>query len=366
MSQPSKARELVEAGIAPPPTERRSAPRRALWRLTIRLGRAHAIHQQQINRELLALLEQVRTQIDELRLNVQDLGVSLQELRRGVAASERGVQELQQWNHGLEEQVGGLLKRSDEFEDRLGPIDAFVSGSRAVPDARSLGFERFDKQSAGTVLGYRNGAVGVDPRDDYLAFEDAFRLSEEIVRERQRPYLALLQGRQPVLDVGCGRGEFLELLRDAEVPASGVDLDAGMVARSRTKGLDVQQADAVAYLERVPDESLGVVFAAQVVEHLAYDHLLAFLRLSSQKLTPGGLLIAETVNPHSPGALKNFWFDMTHQHPVFPEVLLTLCRSIGFAPAYVFHPGGSGDVDRDRERMGDYALIAERPPTASD
>jgi SAM-dependent methyltransferase len=133
-----------------------------------------------------------------------------------------------------------------------------------------------------------------------------------------------------------------------------------MVARSRAKGLDVEQGDVVAYLDRVADESLGAVFAAQVVEHLPYEHLLAFLRLCSQKLTPGGLLIAETVNPHAPGALKNFWFDLSHQHPIFPEVLLTLCRSIGFASAYVFHPGGSGDVDRDREQMGDYALIAER------
>ena len=85
-----------------------------------------------------------------------------------------------------------------------------------------------------------------------------------------------------------------------------------------------------------------------------------FLRQSRRALLPDGLLIVETVNPHSPTALKNFWFDLTHQHPVFPEVLLTLCRSIGFRSAYVFHPGGTGDVDRDRTQAGDYALIAER------
>ena len=71
-------------------------------------------------------------------------------------------------------------------------------------------------------------------------------------------------------------------------------------------------------------------------------------------------MILETVNPHAPAALKNFWIDLTHQHPVFPEVLLILCRGAGFGSAYVFHPGGTGDVDADREQVGDYALIAER------
>jgi SAM-dependent methyltransferase len=235
-----------------------------------------------------------------------------------------------------------------------------VSAARAAPDPAALDLEVFDAGPAGKVIGYRRGRAGVAPEDDYVAFEDAFRLSEDVIRERQRPYLALLGGRQPVLDIGCGRGEFLELLRDAGIAGRGVDLDAGMVSRARAKGLEVEQGDAVVYLEHVPDGSLGAVFAAQVVEHLPYERLLAFLRLSARKLAPDGRLIAETVNPHSPTALKNFWFDLTHQHPVFPEVLLTLCRSIGFASAYVFHPGGSGDAERDREAAGDYALIADR------
>lgn len=137
-----------------------------------------------------------------------------------------------------------------------------------------------------------------------------------------------------------------------------------MVARARAKNLEVEHADIVAYLEGLPDESLGAIFAAQVVEHLSYVHLLDFLRVGYQKLKPGGLLIAETVNPHMPIAFKNFWLDLTHQHLVFPEVLLTLCRGIGFGSAYVFHPGGSGDFVSDRELCGDYAIVAERVDTS--
>ena len=102
------------------------------------------------------------------------------------------------------------------------------------------------------------------------------------------------------------------------------------------------------------------MFAAQVVEHLPYEQLISFMRLAEQKLQPGGRLIVETVNPHAPGALKNFWLDLTHQHPIFPEVLLTLCRGIGFGSAYVFHPGASGDAEVDRQHAGDYAIVAER------
>lgn len=291
----------------------------------LRLGRANARYQQQINRGLLELIAH---------------------------------------NHSLTELATQLAQRVDALEGRLPPLEALAGEIRAVPDPHAIGLERFEAEGVGTVIGYRHAASAVSPEDAYVAFEDVFRLSEDVIRERQRPYLRLLNGRQPVLDAGAGRGEFLELLRDARVPARGVDIDHGMVARARAKGLDIEQGDLIAHLDHSPDASLGVVFAAQVVEHLQYADLLAFLRLAFTKLQPGGLLIAETVNPHAPGALKRFWIDPTHQHPVFPEVLLTLCRGVGFDCAYVFHPGGSGDVDADRQVLGDYAVVAKRAADA--
>jgi SAM-dependent methyltransferase len=277
-----------------------------------------------------------------------------------IESLSNAVEELRSWLHNSEGNAEELAKRSQEFERQLQPISSFVAASRATPDPAAIGLERFEIDGVGTVIGYQNGPRAVDPRNAYLAFEDVFRLSEDVIRERQRPYLSLLGSRRPVLDVGCGRGEFLELLREAGIPATGVDLDPGMVEHARAKGLSVEHDDGITHLEALDDGSLGAIFAAQVVEHLSYDRLLAFLRLSVRKLAPGGLLIAETVNPHSPGALKNFWVDLTHRHPVFPEVLLTLCRGMGYGSAYIFHPGGSAEFDRDREWSGDYALIAER------
>jgi hypothetical protein len=120
----------------------------------------------------------------------------------------------------------------------------------------------------------------------------------------------------------------------------------------------VEVGDGAAFLERQADDSLGAVFCAQVVEHLHYDELVRLIELSARKLAAGGLFIAETVNPHSARALKTFWVDPTHVHPVFPEVALALCRFSGFSSAFVFHPNGAGNVEVDRYTEGEYAVVA--------
>ena len=166
---------------------------------------------------------------------------------------------------------------------------------------------------------------------DYFAFESRMRGSTAEIRARQRAYVADFLEHGPVLDCGCGRGEFLALLREAGVEARGVDADADMVAYARGEGLDVEQADLVAHLESLPDGSLGGVFAAQVVEHLPPPVLLRFLELAHVKLRPGGLLAAETINPLSPLALRNYFADLTHAQPLVPETLAMIARHAGFA-----------------------------------
>jgi 2-polyprenyl-3-methyl-5-hydroxy-6-metoxy-1,4-benzoquinol methylase len=157
------------------------------------------------------------------------------------------------------------------------------------------------------------------------------RGSVESVRERQRRYLDDLQHDPPVLDIGCGRGELLGLLREAGVEARGIDADADMVAYAQGDGLEVEQADLVEYLEGVSAGSLGAIFMGQVVEHLPAPTLLLALRLAAAKLRPGGVLIAETINPLSPIALRNYFADLTHAQPLVPETLELLARQSGFA-----------------------------------
>src|SRR6266566_7497535 len=170
---------------------------------------------------------------------------------------------------------------------------------------------------------------------DYFAFESRMRGSVDAIRERQRPYVEDFRESAPVLDIGCGRGELLGLLREAGVDARGIDADADMVAYARGDGLEVVQADLVEYLEGVSAGSLGAIFMGQVVEHLPAPTLVQALRLAAAKLRPGGVLIAETINPLSPIALRNYFADLTHAQPLVPETLELLARQAGFAETEV-------------------------------
>ena len=166
---------------------------------------------------------------------------------------------------------------------------------------------------------------------DYFAFESRMRGSVDSIRERQRLYVDVLRDAAPVLDAGCGRGELLGLLREAGVEARGIDADSDMVAYARGDGLDVEQADLVEYLQRVGDGSLGAIFMGQVVEHLPAPTLVQTFQLAAAKLRPGGVLVAETINPLSPIALRNYFADLTHAQPLVPETLELLARQSGFA-----------------------------------
>jgi O-antigen chain-terminating methyltransferase len=156
------------------------------------------------------------------------------------------------------------------------------------------------------------------------------RGSTESIRERQRLYVDDFRDAAPVLDLGCGRGEFLVLLGEAGIEARGIDLDPDMVAFARGEGLEVEHADAIAYLQGLDDRSLGGIFAAQLVEHLPAPALVGLLELAAAKLRQGALLVAETINPLSPLALRNYYADLTHAQPLVPETLELLARQAGF------------------------------------
>ena len=158
------------------------------------------------------------------------------------------------------------------------------------------------------------------------------RAPTDEIRERQRPYLEVLRGAR------AGARRRLRPRRAArrccatrEIEARGVDADADMVAFARGEGLDVEQADLLDALAAVAEESLGAVTALQVVEHLPPGALVRFLELALAGARPGGLLVAETINPASPAALRHYFADLTHAQPLVPETLELLARRAGFS-----------------------------------
>src|SRR4029079_5777508 len=148
--------------------------------------------------------------------------------------------------------------------------------------------------------------------------------------------LPVFDGASEVLDVGCGRGEFLDLLAGRGIPARGLDLNHGMGEVCRARGLDVTESDVVSYLETLPDASLGGLFAAQVVEHLQPGYLLRFLDLAQQKLRPGVPIVLETLNPACWVALfESYIRDIPHVWPLHPDTLRYLVLASGFTAARI-------------------------------
>jgi O-antigen chain-terminating methyltransferase len=160
------------------------------------------------------------------------------------------------------------------------------------------------------------------PRLDWLLFADKFRGPEQYVRERQRFYVPYFKDCREVLDIGCGRGEFLEVMKEAGVAARGIDLCEEAVALCRAKGLDAEVADLFVYLDGLADSSLEGIFSAQVVEHLPPERLNEFIRLAAAKLRHGGLLAVETPNPECLAIFAtHFYLDPTHTRPIPPRLL---------------------------------------------
>jgi O-antigen chain-terminating methyltransferase len=180
------------------------------------------------------------------------------------------------------------------------------------------------------------GTTGTSATDEldafkYVAFEDQFRGSREDIRDRLRDYLPIFAGCKDVLDVGCGRGELLDLLREQGVSARGIDLNPTMVDVCRERGLGAERADALGYLQGLGDGSLGGLVAIQVVEHLEPSYLLRFLNAAFDKLRPGAPMVLETLNPACWVAFfESYIRDITHRWPLHPETLSFLVQASGF------------------------------------
>jgi O-antigen chain-terminating methyltransferase len=215
---------------------------------------------------------------------------------------------------------------------------------------------------------------------DYGAFEDRFRGDRSHVRRQLERYLTYFPtaAAGPVADLGCGRGEFLELLRDAGVEAWGVDLDARRAAACAGLGLEVRTGDALRALEDVGDGALGGIVSFQVVEHLSLGKTVRLLAVARRKLRPGGCLIVETVNVQSLITFTRAWtIDPSHRQPVHPLTLRFLAEHAGFARCELLYGSeveegtaleiehGGDATERNVARLNalvfgpqDYALVA--------
>lgn len=214
----------------------------------------------------------------------------------------------------------------------------------------------------------------------YRAFEDRFRGSREDVKKKLEVYLPFLAsfpaGKKPLsaLDLGCGRGEWIEMLRERGVDALGVDMNDAMLDACRAKNLSVAAGDVIAILQSQTAESRNIISAIHLVEHLEFDALKTLVSEAHRVLQPGGVLIMETPNPENiQVATTHFYLDPTHRRPVPPPLLSFLPEYFGFDRVKIIRlnesrrcAGNDGPtlVDVFRGVSPDYAVVAQKagPP----
>jgi SAM-dependent methyltransferase len=276
---------------------------------------------------------------------------------------------------GRLDEMGGRLEGLLALRDRLEATAEEVRALRGTLEAGSPPPE------------VARSAAAAAADSVYTAFENRFRGSREEIRARQTQDAARFEGQAPVVDLGCGRGEFLELLRERGLVARGVESNVNVVRECREKGLDVVEGDLVEFLRLQPAGSLGGVYAAQVAEHLPPPVLSALLEEAHRALRGGGLLVLETVNAASALAFLEVYIrDLTHERPLHPETLRFLAAAAGFSdvrvemrspvapdvrlaqlPSGALPPPATKVLNENVERLNallfaplDYALVARR------
>ena len=319
----------------------------------------------------------------ELRANAEDLKKYSDQWRAGIeerrAASEihllRTVSELQSAFHlrasVIEQKFHESVRQQhDDFTNELDRRTLDIQ-KRLWQDMEKIRgeYDRLihtelrllrQKQTAGVAPTAIPTAAPHDHLDiDWARFAEQFRGSEDRIREQQKCYVARFAGAPgEILDIGCGRGEFLDAAKAAGLAARGIDQNQESVALCRSKGLDVEQGDMFEYLEALAEGSLGGAYCAQVVEHLPPAGVLRLVRLLAQKLRLGALVAIETPNPECLAIFAtHFYLDPTHTRPVPAPLLRFYLEEAGF---------GSVEIERLTPAIESMPALAELPAAVRD
>ena len=308
---------------------------------------------ERVNSGLRQIDLELASQMARLQNDSSDLTFQMMELRSDIL----------QLNSKVEEALSLQSDALSQYEERLSEFSRF---SASMSDSVHTALDKFESSShelhylqaqTRTMLGIlqRKTSQIITPtvaedepstpvnllarsdnwQDSYLALQDAFRGPSAEIRERLAVYLDDLVDASrsgfPVLDLGCGRGDLLQLLKDANVQAYGIDQNELSVEHGHSQGLDIRLDDIFNHLSTVKPSTIGAITAIHVVEHFDGATIVRFLGLCSRALVPGGVLILETPNPENiiVGSC-NFYLDPTHIAPIPPQLLEFMVKSVGF------------------------------------
>ena len=322
---------------------------------------------------------EVRRELGEVRRELGEVRRELGDVRRELADVRRLAEGLGTALGGVTDEIRGRLESVLALGDRIRVLEDETENRAKEQDGLS---ESVELVTAATHSMKREierlrelpptppSTVAVDQRRatptpdldayKYIAFENRFRGSRDDIIAAQRAYLPYFDTASDVLDLGCGRGEFLELMQEAGIVARGLDLNAEAVERCRELGLDATRGDALEHVRGLADESIGGLFSAQLVEHLDADYLTRLLAEAHRALRPGSHVVLETLNPACWTAFFSaFVRDITHRHPLHPDTLSFFLRASGFVDVEIVYRSPVPDAAKLPRASLDDAVAGE-------
>lgn len=314
-----------------------------LKQAVLRVARLYTVEQATFNQAVVSSLLELNVGLNEIRA---DMDRRLGSSQAALASTDLSVEQARAAVDQLEQRLSelrNLLAEANERQagDRTELLNVRARVDMLLEEARRRLPEPLDADQLGRFSAELDGKL--DPL--YKQLEDRFRGTRQHIIELQHEYLNdvadLKDGSAPIVDIGCGRGEWLELLKDHGIPAYGIDLNRTFVEANQARGLDVRLGDAVEHLESVPEGSIGAVTGFHIAEHLEFPLLVRLVDAARGALRPGGVLLLETPNPTNVIVGSSaFYIDPTHRNPLHPDLMEFLLSSRGFIDVEVryLHP----------------------------
>ena len=334
------------------------------------------------------ILDTYAGQMEMIREGIADHGRSLEGQRIQLNSHQKAVDQMSGAVQRHEQSLAAIDRSIDEMSLSVARTIRHYLSAQSSQGEVSQGAYTLTSSNDGVKATEAVPAATEKVQDDYeildyFQFENHFRGTQSEIIERQKAYLPYFRNRKgKVFDFGCGRGEFLRLLKEAGIPAYGMDMYEEYRITGQLYGVDIETGDAFTALEQA-EEPLGGIFCAQVIEHIGFKNIQKLCKLAYDKLEEGAYLILETPNPMCVSTFANFFYlDPTHDKPVHPLMMEYLLKSIGFSEIQLLWPDHSleplpkirGDgienldeVNRAIERVSnllfgsqDYAVVARK------
>ena len=264
--------------------------------------------------------------------------INKQKLLDDISLLEGEIRLLKQENMASHEKFAELYSKYEKLSSEFDAAEMnFLRIVNSKVPSLNKSVEKIDSDCIGMDDAAENGDVY--DKIDYFKFENHFRGSRQRIKEVQEIYLPYFKEKKNVVDIGCGRGEFLEVLQEHNIGYIGVDLYKDYVDFCKVKGLNAVVGDAIEYIADLEDDTIDGLFSAQLVEHLETDQIVRLCNLAYKKLSSDGCFIMETPNPLSLSIYKNaFYLDPSHNKPVHPKFLEYLLLEAGFKKIDILFP----------------------------